>query len=222
MAGALALLLLAYDFAPGPSPHRELSPRAGKEIFIIDVLSAMLAAAFAASIAWTGHAAGMEGVDGAVHLTSDALHHVAAGAWLGALWPLALLLAAARAAGDPGGSAIAHRATRRFSVLGMISVGAILATGLVNTWEILGTMAFSLGTDYNRLLLMKVVLFGAMVAIAAFNRQRVTPRLSGVPDHARAMRLLQWNSLAETGLGLLILAVVAVLGRMTPHMHMHG
>jgi putative copper resistance protein D len=203
MAALLAALLLA---------------RRPNGFAIIDVVCAMLAAALAASLAWTGHAAGMEGIDGAVHLASDALHLVAAGAWLGALWPFALLLAAARRAGDPAAAAIAAQATQRFSILGMICVATILATGVINTWEILGTAAFSVTTDYNRLLLAKIGLFIAMVTIAAVNRQRLTPRLSGA-DPRRAMRQLQWNSLTETGLGLLIVAIVAVLGRMTPHMH---
>jgi putative copper resistance protein D len=101
----------------------------------------------------------------------------------------------------------------------MVSVAAILASGVINTYEILGTMAFSIGTDYNRLLLAKIGLFIAMLAIAAFNRQRLTPRLSDERDHRRVMRQLQWNSLAEVGLGLLILAIVAVLGRIAPHVH---
>jgi putative copper resistance protein D len=206
MAAVLAALLLV------PMPNPSLASA-------VDFICAMLAAAFAAGIAWSGHAAGMEGVDGAIHLTSDALHLVAAGAWLGALWPLALLLAAADRAGDPATAAIACQATRRFSVLGMTSVAAILATGVINTWEILGTAAFSVGTDYNRLLVTKIGLFIAMVAIAAYNRQRLTPQLSSADDNARAMRQLHRNSLTETGLGLLILAIVAVLGRMTPHMH---
>jgi copper resistance protein D len=211
MAAALAALLLV----------RGVAARLPQGRFVLDIICVMLAAAFAAGIAWAGHAAGMEGIDGVIHLTSDALHLVAAGAWLGALWPLALLLAAARRAGDPGSADAAWQATRRFSVLGMICVAAIVATGIVNTWEILGPAAFSLDVDYNRLLLAKIGLFAVMVAIAAFNRQRLTPRLAG-PDHRRAMRQLQWNSLAETALGFLILAVVAVLGRMTPHMHVHG
>lgn len=206
MAAVLAVLLLVHD---------AVTPR------VTGMLCAALAAALAASLAWTGHAAAMEGVDGAIHLTSDALHLVAVGAWLGALWPLALLLAAACRAGDAGTAEAAFHATRRFSVLGMISVAAILATGAVNTWEILGTAAFSIGTDYNRLLLVKIGLFLVMVAIAAYNRQRLTPQLAAAPGHVRAMRRLRRNSLAEAGLGLLILAVVAVLGRMTPHMHVH-
>jgi putative copper resistance protein D len=213
MAASLAVLLAV---------RRPLAGQAGEGSggFIVDAVCTLFAAAFAASIAWTGHAVGMEGVDGTIHLTSDALHLVAAGAWLGALWPLAVLLASARRAGDPASAAVAWQAARRFSVLGMISVAAVLATGIINTWEILGLAAFSINAAYNRLLLAKIALFAAMVAIAAFNRQRLTPRLSG-SDHARAMRRLQWNSFAETGLGLLILALVAVLGRMTPAMHMH-
>jgi copper resistance protein D len=214
IAAALAVLLLAQTVA---------APRF-RGTFILDLIGTMLAAAFAAGLAWTGHAAGMEGIDGDIHLTSDALHLVAAGAWLGALWPLALLLAAARRAGDPGSAAMALQATRRFSVLGMISVAAVLATGMVNTWEILGPAAFSLDACYNRLLLVKIGLFAAMVAVAAFNRRRLTPRLCPGPDQGFAMRQLQRNSLAEIALGLTILAIVAVLGRMTPpmDMHMHG
>jgi putative copper resistance protein D len=209
MAAVLAALLLV----PAPNPGVASA---------IAIISTMLAAAFAASIAWTGHAAAMEGLDGAIHLTSDALHLVATGAWLGALWPLALLLAAAGRADDPGAAAVVCEATRRFSVLGMISVAAILVTGVINTWEILGPAAFSLDAEYNRLLLAKIGLFIAMVAIAAYNRQRLTPQLSGAYDNRRATRRLQWNSLTEVGLGLLILAIVAVLGRVAPHVHMHG
>jgi copper resistance protein D len=243
MAAVLAALLLIHDFAsplprlrgsvregvspqvqrPWPGPLSDLIRQAGEgRVIIIDVTCVLVAAAFAASIAWTGHAAAMDGLDGAIHLTSDALHLVAAGAWIGALWPLALLLAAAGRAGDPGAAAAAWQATRRFSMIGMISVATILTTGVINTWEILGTAAFSVDTDYNRLLLVKIGLFTAMVAIAAYNRQRLTPRLSGARDYGLAIRQLRWNSLTETGLGLLILAIVAVLGRMTPHMHMHG
>jgi putative copper resistance protein D len=216
IAAVLAAALLARGFS-----HRFAAAdqvRAKRE-FVIDFVCVTLAAAFAAGVAWTGHAAGMEGIDGTIHLSSDALHLVAAGAWLGALGPLALLIAAARRAGDPTAAAIAGQAARRFSVLGMISVAVILATGVVNTFEILGSAAFSLDTDYNRLLAVKIGLFFAMVAIAAFNRQRLTPLLSGGNGDRGAMRRLQWNSLTETALGLVILAIVAVLGRMMPHMH---
>jgi copper resistance protein D len=207
MAALLAVLLALPNLNPGLASAT-------------DIICAMLAAGLAASLAWAGHAAATEGFDGTIHLASDVLHLVAAGAWLGALWPLSILLGRAREAGDAASAAIAYQATRRFSILGMTSVAVIVTTGVVNTYEILGIMAFSMmGTDYNRLLLAKIALFIAMLVIAAFNRQRLTPRLSDERDHGRAIRQLQWNSLAEVGLGLLILAIVAVLGRIAPHAH---
>jgi putative copper resistance protein D len=206
LASLLAVLLLV------PRPNLVFA-------FATDLVCTLLAAALAGSIAWAGHAAATEGVDGTIHLTSDALHLVAAGTWLGALWPLAILLGSAGRAGDPVSVSIAHQVTRRFSILGMVSVATILATGVINTYETLGTIAFSLGTDYNRLLLAKIGLFLAMLAIAAVNRQRLTPLLSDEHGQKQSMRQLQRNSLAEVGLGLLILAIVAVLGRLPPHVH---
>src|SRR5262249_25964302 len=111
----------------------------------------------------------------------------------------------------------AHQATRRSSIWALFSVPAILATGAVNTYEILGASAFSISTDYNRLLLAKIGLFIPMLAIAAVNRQHLTPQLTDARNHWRAMRQLKWNSRAEVGLGLLILAIVGVLGRIPPH-----
>ena len=205
---AMASLLTVLLLLPKPNPGVALAS---------DIISALLAAGLAASLAWAGHAAATEGLDGTIHLASDAMHLVAAGAWLGALWPLSILLDRARQAAGPPSAAIAYQATRRFSILGMISVAAIVASGAVNTYEILGIAAFSLGTDYNRLLLAKIGLFAAMIAIAAVNRQRLTPRLAEARDHRRAMRQLQLNSLTEAGLGLLILIIVAMLGRIPPH-----
>ena len=206
----MALLLAALLLLPAINPGFASAT---------DMICAMLAAGLAGSIAWAGHATATEGIDGTVHLTGDALHLVAAGAWLGALWPLAILLGSVRRACDPLSIAIAHQATRRFSILGMISVAVILVTGVINTYEILGTLAFSIGTDYNRLLLAKIGLFIAMLCIAAVNRQRLTPRLSSESGRLRAVRQLERNSLIETGLGLLILVIVAVLGRIPPHVH---
>jgi putative copper resistance protein D len=207
IASLLAVLLLL----PKPNPRLESAT---------DIICAMLAAGLAASLAWAGHAAATEGLDGTIHLASDALHLVAAGAWLGALWPLSIMLGRARKAGDPVSAAIAYQATQRFSILGLVSVATILTTGVVNTYEILGMMAFSMmGTDYNRLLLAKICFFIAMLAIAAVNHQRLTPQLSAERDPRRAMRQLRWNSMTEVGLGLVILAIVAVLGRVPPHLH---
>src|SRR5579883_2972262 len=205
-----ALLLAVLLLLPKPNPGLA---------FATDIICALLAAALAASLAWAGHAAATEGFDGTIHLASDALHLVAAGAWLGALWPLAILLGHARRAGDPASAVVAYQATRRFSILGIISVAVILVTGTVNTYEMLGTFVPSLDANSDRLLLAKIGLFAAMLALAAVNRQRLTPQLSSDRDRRRAMWRLERNSLLEVALGLLILGIVAVLGRISPHVH---
>src|SRR5271155_3043079 len=116
----------------------------------------LLAALMLASLAWAGHGAATPGAPGDLHLVADILHLLAAGMWLGMLAPLALLLAAARRLGEPGWAMIAHRATRRFTMLAALSVPVLLGGGLVNTWFLAGTVPALVGTDYGRLLLAKI------------------------------------------------------------------
>src|SRR4030088_3463747 len=78
-----------------------------------------MAGCLSGSLAFAGHAAGGSGIEGSVHLTTDLLHLFAAAAWVGALVPLALVLHAANAGGDPASIEIVREATRRFSTLGM-------------------------------------------------------------------------------------------------------
>lgn len=173
------------------------------------------AAAFLALPALIGHAGATPGIQGDIHLVSDAVHLLAAGAWLGGLPALALLLARANA--DPALGDVAARATARFSRLGMIAVGALLASGLVNSWNLVGSPDALVTTEYGRLLLFKLGLFVAMLAIAAVNKFRLTPRLAA----AKTMRALARNSLAEIGLGVGVLAVVGALGTLPPAAHRH-
>jgi putative copper resistance protein D len=179
-------------------------------------LSAISAAALMGSLAWAGHAAATPGVVGEIHLATDVLHLVAAGAWLGGLLPLWMLFRLALRRLDPSLDLTLQVATHRFSTLGLTAVGTLLATGLVNTWALVGGLPALVGTDYGRLLLAKVVLFVAMVAIAVVNRTRLTPLL---PSTATVGQLSR-NTLVEIGLGLVIIAVVSVVGVLPPAAHM--
>jgi copper resistance protein D len=185
-----------------------------------------LAVGLAGSLAWAGHAAGGEGIEGIVHPAADFLHLVAAAAWAGTLLPLALLLAAA--GGDAASVAIARIATVRFSNFGIASVATLLVTGSINTWYIAGSVAALTKTDYGHLLLIKIVLFLIMVAVAAVNRLVLTPRLihdASVAETAAALRQLRRNAVIEVIIGAAIIAVVAALGTNPPGfealMHMH-
>jgi putative copper resistance protein D len=72
-----------------------------------------------ALIALTGHAGATPGTAGGIHLASDMVHLLAAGAWVGGLPALTLLLACARRADDPAWRGLTAGAVRRFSWLGV-------------------------------------------------------------------------------------------------------
>ena len=99
------------------------------------LLQLIAAAGLLALIALIGHAGATPGIAGDIHLVSDMVHLLAAGAWVGALPALALLLARARKSGDSAWSTYAVAATRRFSWLGIASVDALLISGVINSWK---------------------------------------------------------------------------------------
>src|SRR5215831_19391914 len=108
-------------------------------------------------------------------------------------------------------------AVRRFSLLGVISVSALLASGIANSWYEVGTLNNLFATSYGQLVLIKIGLFAAMIAFASINRFYLTPRLAT----AGTVRRLYHTSLAETGLGLAAVVVVGFLGVMAPASHTH-
>jgi putative copper resistance protein D len=175
------------------------------------------AGAFLALPAFASHAGATPGPRGDIHVLSDAMHLLSAGAWLGALPAFAILLWTARQRQKPGWNKFAVKTTHRFSQLAALSVCALLATGIVNSWNLLGGPRDLWTTDYGRLLGFKIVLLAAMIGIATVNKFHLTPRL---PARA-ALRNLQRNSLGETGVGLCVLVLVGFLGRLEPTAHIH-
>jgi putative copper resistance protein D len=168
-------------------------------------------------LAFIGHAGASPDGVASWQLGADILHLLAAGAWVGALPALALLLHKARREKAGAWSKAAAAAARRFSVIGMAAVGALLITGIVNTWYALAGPRDLIATGYGRLVLLKIGLFAAMVGIAAVNRNRLTPRL---PDPAAA-GALQRNTCAEIALGIVVFLFVGALGTLAPPAHDH-
>jgi putative copper resistance protein D len=141
------------------------------------LLSTTLAVSIAGALAFSGHASA--GTEGWFHFSADFLHLVAATAWLGSLLPLALVLNTARAKGDEVSIAVARIATQRFSILGIAGVGTLVTTGIVNSWILVGRADALIDTAYGRLLSLKLLLFLAMLSVAAVNRH---------PSHARPVQ----------------------------------
>jgi putative copper resistance protein D len=184
---------------------------------LADWLALAAALGLTASIAGTGHAASTLGALGNLHLAADALHLVAAASWIGGLVPFALLLAAVR---RHDGASLARDAAQSFSTLGIVSVATLAMTGLVNSWILVGSFRGLLVTEYGQVLMLKLVVFAAMLVFAAVNRFALTPRLIVSSGNDReAVRRLMRNSTVEIGLGLAIFAIVGVLGTLHPAIH---
>lgn len=176
------------------------------------VLVCALAAASLASIALTGHTQEHDGGLRIAVVTADAAHLLGAGAWLGGLIGLALLLRGAPADAAQAGERAANVA--RFSRMAYVAVGAIVVSGLFNGVLLVGSAPALWTTFYGGLLAVKVALFGAMLVLAGLNRFRISPHLAA--DEGPWSRRLARHVAAEQGLGLLVLICVAVLGMSQP------
>ncbi len=194
-----------------------LRHRHGSVPLAIDAAATVLAGAWIVALGWVGHAAAMGGDAGGLHLAGHAVHLLAAATWLGGLPALAMLLIAAERAGGPRDWVLAGELTRRFSVLGLVCVAALVATGLTNALFMVDSLAALIATDYGRLLLLKIALFAAMLAMAARNRWQLAPRLRAGEAPA-AGRALACSALAELALGLGVILVVGLLA-VTPPAH---
>jgi putative copper resistance protein D len=167
-----------------------------------------------ASLAGTGHAQETQGAAGAWHVFADGAHLLAAGAWLGALWPLAFELRTKEPDADQVGPLLL-----RFSSMGQIAVAVLLLSGVVNSWFLAGSFGQLATTFYGQLLSLKIVLFLSMLAFAAVNRFWITTQFVGPsppPDRALWLARLRKHIVAEQALGLLVLAVVSLLGTLQP------
>lgn len=170
-------------------------------------------------IAAAGHAAAVEPGTAAA-LAADVVHLAAAGLWVGGLPALALLLwLAARPAGADA-RPYAVVAARRFSRTALALVGALAVSGLWSAWLQVASIAGLLGTRHGKLLLLKLVIFAAMLVLASLNR-RVMPALAGeaATIGRPAMRRLSRLVAAEAALALLVLAVVAAMTVTPPARH---
>ncbi|MGO4674854.1 CopD family protein [Bosea sp. 2YAB26] len=135
------------------------------------------------------------------------LHVVAAGLWLGALLPLlaTCFLLPSQAA------AIA----RRFTPLGLACVLTLALTSLMQVQALLGTLAATLGTNYGRLALLKLVLFAVLLGIASANRFRFVPQA----EAGGSIRGLRRSLALEAGVGLAMVAAAAALASQPPGIH---
>ena len=157
-----------------------------------------------------GHAASMYGGPSWL-LLSEILHLLAAGAWLGGLLPLLLVVAAANADA-------AALASHRFSPLGTACVLVLAGTAAFQSFVLIGGLPGWVGTAYGLVALLKIALFSALLGFAARNRFRLTPALSGAAP-TTAKRDLMRGIAGETAVGLLVVLAAGLLTSLPPAMH---
>lgn len=172
-----------------------------------------------ATLAWAGHGAMDDGVRGYIHLSSDIAHLWAAGAWVGALLAFLILAEQARDATQRS-AALLSLTSNGFAQVGTLIVGVLTVSGIANYLLIAGPSLDSLfATTYGRMLLTKLALFGAMLALAAANRFLLSPGLEAAlktGNFEQAVARLRRSLFTETTLAVLVLACVAWLGILSP------
>ena len=171
------------------------------------------------SQAWLGHASeGGAGVYGTIMITVYATHVLAAGAWVGGLPPLLFGLLEQRKVDPENARLCTVDILSRFSLMGMVAVTLIVASGIANAgFRVAGSFGLLFDTDYGNVLFTKIGVVAVMLALAYFNRFVFMPKLrraelKGIKHINRLGRSVGFELL----LGVGVVFVAAILGITPP------
>jgi copper resistance protein D len=207
-AGVAALALISACSLP--------SSRSGWSV------QAVLSGVALAGFAWTGHGTLGDGGGRLIHLGADVVHLLAAGLWIGALFPLAVLLIKSVRKPTLTASHAAVYGLDRFSGIGAGVVALLVLTGIINSAYVIGVSRWReiFTSVYGQLMVFKLALFAAMLLFAAANRYHLAPRLRTALEQSTltsaALRPLRQSVVLETCLAVGVLAVVALFGVLEP------
>jgi putative copper resistance protein D len=174
-----------------------------QETYTLSFLSVLVLIVLSASV-MTDHAASR--IEGRLWLiTLTALHEVATGFWIGGLPFLLLGLYVQR------DKAVQWYLTQRFSRLALISVVLLVVSGFFMSISYVGSWHALIGTSYGLMLLAKIVMLGAMLALGGINFLMLRKYSPGetIP---RLRRLVE----AEVGIGITIILTAASLTAQPP------
>jgi putative copper export protein/mono/diheme cytochrome c family protein len=173
--------------------------------------AALVAATIAVALQ-AGHSHAFSMVEGpSLLLGFDVLHLLGAGAWLGGLIPLLVII---RIAPPKAGVA----AARRFSPLGQICIAALLVSAAWQAWILVATIPGLVGTAYGWMVMVKTGLFAILLGFAYVHRYRFAPALIG-QDPEAARRVLIRSIALQSVAAFAILAAAIVLSGLPPSMH---
>ncbi len=164
------------------------------------------------AISMTSHGAATAGIR-PYALFADYLHLVASAFWVGALFYFALSVPLARRDLAPSDRRRCLAAlTPRFTGVALLSVAALLVTGVFGAWAQVNTPP-ALATPYGAALIAKLMLVAPLLFLGALNLLWVRPRLANSDTAGRWLgRLL----IGEAALAVLVLASVGFLTSLEP------
>jgi copper transport protein len=168
----VALLLVAYPLLRMLLARTSGAPRRLPVWWYGATGIVLTAVAFTPGLA--GHAGTGEYTGFAI--PADALHVLAMGCWLGGL---VLLLAVVLVRTDPDEL---RDGINRFSAIGLGSVVVLVLTGAFQAWRQVGSFSALRDTDYGKLLIVKLVVFSALIVAASFSREIVNRRFRWYAD----------------------------------------
>jgi copper transport protein len=153
--------------------------------------------------AFAGHSRSMRWP--AVGVLTDVAHHAAAGLWIAGLAIVGWIVIPS--ANDD----VVVPAVRRFSTVAAFSVATLVVTGVIQTVRLVGSPLDLFDATHGRLLLAKVAVLGAMLAVANVNRRRLAQRLSSPAALKRNLGALRRAVLAEFAIGMAIVGITAAM-----------
>lgn len=192
LIGIPGVLILFFAFGKDP---------ASKPTALLTLGSVVSVASFLV----TGHAATAPPVW--LMATMVAVHLFCAAYWLAALYPLAKIAQVAEIKE-------AGRVMVQFSERAVWTVGALFVSGAVITWTQVESPSNMITTDYGLRLAFKIIVFLALLVLAAMNKMLLTPALekadSAAPEKLRKSIKLEYGAM------VLIIGAAVSLTLVTP------
>lgn len=158
-------------------------------------------------------------------VVADAGHLLAGSFWAGGVVGLLLFLAPARTVDSQAAEAdpmLAASVVRRFSRVAVWSVLLLAISGTIMGILIVGSFGALVTTGYGLTLLLKIGIVIPVVAIAAYNRFRLLPRLARRPTARTQWRFLTRALSNEAALLVAVLLLTGFLTNLSPAHEHHG
>jgi len=149
-------------------------------------------------------------------LSASIAHRLALGAWLGGLPALILLIGAGPVPDDT--RRLAAVILRRFSRLAIVAMSVILVSGTLLAWYLVGNVSSLIGTEYGRLLILKLGLLGGVFLIAGGLQRQLLPMLEVKPSDP-TFRSYANRVKLETVVAILIVVVASDMAGLAPPEH---